>query len=199
MLTAQRLGGIDHSPGVIPSALAVMAPPNPASTSFPPARPRWEPLQTELWLGGIDKYNSKMEGYEAITCLEVIEHLDPNLLSRFGVNTMGTYRPRLLLVTTPVRLFHLLTLHRQNVLARDPDADVRTSISTQSSPRRATTTTTTQRKDSWTRQVGPSVFLGELPTWCRTFALTTRHSDHKCEMTSGEFREWATAAAADWG
>jgi len=34
--------------------------------------------------------------------LEVIEHLDPNVLSRFGVVTMGTYRPRLLLVTTPV-------------------------------------------------------------------------------------------------
>lgn len=34
--------------------------------------------------------------------LEVIEHLDPNVLSRFGVVTMGTYRPRLLLVSTPV-------------------------------------------------------------------------------------------------
>jgi len=53
-------------------------------------------------LGGIEKYNSKMEGYEAITCLELIEHLDPNVLSRFGVVTMGTYRPRLMLITTPV-------------------------------------------------------------------------------------------------
>lgn len=43
-----------------------------------------------------------MEGYEAITCLELIEHLDPNVLSRFGVVTMGTYRPRLMLITTPV-------------------------------------------------------------------------------------------------
>lgn len=25
------------------------------------------------------------------------------------------------------------------------------------------------------------------------------HSDHKVEMTSAEFREWATSAAADWG
>lgn len=36
-----------------------------------------------------------------------------------------------------------------------------------------------------------------LPTHIRT--LTTRHSDHKLEMTSAEFREWATSAAADWG
>ena len=82
-------------------ALAIMSPPSPTA-SFPPFQPRWEPLQTELWLGGIEKYNSRFEGYEAIMCLEVIEHLDPTVLSRFGVVTMGTYRPRLLLVTTPV-------------------------------------------------------------------------------------------------
>lgn len=69
---------------------------------FPPNRPRWEKLTTEMWLGGIEKYNAYLEGYEAIVALELIEHLDPNVLSRFGVVTMGTYRPRLLLVTTPV-------------------------------------------------------------------------------------------------
>ena len=50
----------------------------------------------------MERYNSRLEGYEAITSLEVIEHLDPHILSRFGVVTMGTYRPRILLVTTPV-------------------------------------------------------------------------------------------------
>ncbi len=45
-----------------------------------------------------------MEGYEAMVALEVIEHLDPMVLSRFGVVSMGTYRPRLLLVSTPVSL-----------------------------------------------------------------------------------------------
>ena len=93
----------------MPPALAIMSPPF-GSSSFPPSAPRWEPLQTELWLGGIEKYNSRLEGYEAITCLEVIEHLDPNVLSRFGVVTMGTYRPRLLLVTTPVSLLYCGTM-----------------------------------------------------------------------------------------
>lgn len=100
---AQRLGALDPSPSIIPSALAILSPPSPTST-FPPQTPRWEELTTELWLGGIEKYNSKMEGYEAMVALEVIEHLDPNVLSRFGVVTMGTYRPRLLLVTTPVSM-----------------------------------------------------------------------------------------------
>ena len=39
-----------------------------------------------------------------MTALEVIEHLDPHILSRFAVVTMGTYRPRILLVTTPVSI-----------------------------------------------------------------------------------------------
>lgn len=37
-----------------------------------------------------------------MVALEVIEHLDPLVLSRFGVVCLGTYRPRLLLVSTPV-------------------------------------------------------------------------------------------------
>jgi hypothetical protein len=44
-----------------------------------------------------------------MTALEVIEHLDPHILSRFGVVTMGTYRPRILLVTTPVSISSFLT------------------------------------------------------------------------------------------
>jgi hypothetical protein len=55
----------------------------------------------------MERYNSRLEGYEAMTALEVIEHLDPHILSRFGVVTMGTYRPRILLVTTPVSLSSL--------------------------------------------------------------------------------------------
>lgn len=90
------------------SALQTLATPAKVEESAirnpPPSIPRWEPLDTELWLGNIELYNSRLEGYEAIVALEVIEHLEPNLLSRFGVVTMGTYRPKLLLVSTPVSL-----------------------------------------------------------------------------------------------
>ncbi|WVQ71311.1 hypothetical protein IAR50_000838 [Cryptococcus sp. DSM 104548] len=101
-LFINRLGGIDASRDVIAPALSILNPsPSPTSNIFPPPRPRWEPLTTELWLGGLEKYNAKLEGYDAIVALEVIEHLDPNVLSRFGVVTLGTYRPRLMLVSTP--------------------------------------------------------------------------------------------------
>ncbi|GMK58459.1 hypothetical protein CspeluHIS016_0504910 [Cutaneotrichosporon spelunceum] len=104
-LFIRRLVGVDIDPAVMTSALQTLAP-APRIEKSPirnpsPSIPRWEPLDTELWLGNIELYNSRLEGYEAIVALEVIEHLEPNLLSRFGVVTMGTYRPKLLLVSTP--------------------------------------------------------------------------------------------------
>lgn len=84
------------------SAMSTLEPPEPSTAPV-----RWEPMVTELWLGGIERYNSRLEGYEAIVALELIEHLEPHLLSRFGVVTLGTYQPKLLLVSTPVR-FSLL-------------------------------------------------------------------------------------------
>jgi hypothetical protein len=32
---------------------------------------RWEKLESEIWLGGLEKYNPRLEGYEAIVALEV--------------------------------------------------------------------------------------------------------------------------------
>lgn len=191
-LIRQRLGGIDPYPGVMPSALSILTPPSSSST-FPPPRARWEPLQTELWLGGIERYNSKMEGYEAITCLEVIEHLDPNLLSRFGVNTMGTYRPRLMLITTPVSLVSFLILGIADEAELRLQCKVPSSLRSRPRPRSAQTRL--HRPDRTYRasiQVRSTLDTSSIK-------LMYRHSDHKLEMTSGEFREWAEASAADWG
>lgn len=134
--------------------MATLTPPKDESSLTPP---RWEPMDTELWLGNIELYNERLEGYEAIVALEVIEHLEPQLLSRFGVVTMGTYRPRLLLVSTPNFDFN----------AKFPDH----------------------------HDCGKRGFVDPTGRTDRVF----RHSDHKCEMTSDEFRQWAIGAAADWG
>ncbi|KAK8854967.1 hypothetical protein IAR55_003707 [Kwoniella newhampshirensis] len=157
-LFIKRLGGLDSSPSVINPALSILQPPSPDS-SFPPSRPRWEPLTTELYLGDIVKYNAKLEGYEAVVALELIEHLDPNVLSRFGVVTMGTYKPKLLLVSTPNFDFN----------AKFPRAEQ--------------------------HDFAKKGFMDPTGRTDRVF----RHSDHKVEMTSAEFKAWAEAAAADWG
>ncbi|WWD18873.1 hypothetical protein CI109_103328 [Kwoniella shandongensis] len=157
-LFIRRLGGVDASPSVIHPALSIISPPSSSST-FPPRRPRWEPLTTELYLGDIEKYNARLEGYEAMIALEVIEHLEPNLLSRFGVVTLGTYKPKILLVSTPNFDFN----------AKFPRAEE--------------------------QDFAKKGFVDPTGRTDRVF----RHSDHKVEMTSAEFRAWAEAAAADWG
>jgi hypothetical protein len=90
----QRLTGVDQNASVMPTAMQTVE--TPAST------PRWEPLQAEVWLGDIQRFNGRLEGHEAIVALELVEHLEPHILSRFGVVTLGTYRPKLMLVSTPV-------------------------------------------------------------------------------------------------
>lgn len=155
-LTVQHLGAVDINPGVMAGALKSMEPPAKGDQM---TAPRWEPMTAELWLGNIERYNSRFEPYEALVMLEVIEHLEPQLLSRFGVVTLGTYRPKLLLVSTPNFDFNSKFPHQH-----DDDTC-------------------------------PKGFADPTGRTDRVF----RHSDHKCEMTSQEFREWAIAAASDWG
>jgi hypothetical protein len=112
-----------------------------------------------------------------MTALEVIEHLDPHILSRFGVVTMGTYRPRILLVTTPVSLSSLLIspfLFPPHLSSSPPSSFVsilrvleapllvlllttRTSTSMPNSPE---TDMMNQEKDSLIPQEGQRGFLG---------------------------------------
>ena len=105
----------------------------------------------------MERYNSRLEGYEAITALEVIEHLDPHILSRFGVVTMGTYRPRILLVTTPVCLVPLVANHTERTVLTNPG---RTSTLTPNSP--VTMITISHTVALLTPPAGRNVSLGQL-------------------------------------
>lgn len=57
---------------MLPFAIETTKPPAPNQASSS-SRPyvRWEPLESEIWLGGLEKYNPRLEGYEAIVALEV--------------------------------------------------------------------------------------------------------------------------------
>jgi hypothetical protein len=163
-----------------------------------------------------------------MTALEVIEHLDPHILSRFGVVTMGTYRPRILLVTTPVSLAsplalltlsfllssHLLPRQSQTrcyaarTLADNQNFDFNAKFprNGHDEPRKGFVDPTgrTERVFRYVIQARPSGHPLPIPTGRSMVALidgtlTHRHSDHKLEMTHAEFVEWATSAAADWG
>lgn len=96
----QRLGGIDPCPKCIDCAVSGLkfAKGSPASS---PVQRRGN-LLVDVFHGRVEVYNDELEGYEAHACLDVIQHLNPTVLSRIEVVLMGTYRPRLMLVTMTV-------------------------------------------------------------------------------------------------
>ena len=55
----------------------------------------------ELALGSLLYRDTRLDGLDAIACVEVIEHLDPDRLPFFEASLFGASRPRVVVVTTP--------------------------------------------------------------------------------------------------
>ena len=55
----------------------------------------------QLWHGGLTYRDARIEGFDAATVIEVIEHLDENRLATFERVLFQCARPRLVIVTTP--------------------------------------------------------------------------------------------------
>jgi len=109
-LFLHRVGGLDVDPAVIPKAVAATAPPPETpgvddsmqmDTMQAYIPPRWQRLEVEIWQGGLERHNHRLEGFEAIVATEVIEHLDAPSMDVFPQMIFGTLRPRLVLITTP--------------------------------------------------------------------------------------------------
>ncbi|KAI8391592.1 uncharacterized protein BYT42DRAFT_610802 [Radiomyces spectabilis] len=62
---------------------------------------RETPLQIDIYQGSIDQPDSRLMGFDAIVCSEVIEHVYDDVLEPFFGITLGLYRPKILIVTTP--------------------------------------------------------------------------------------------------
>ncbi|KAH9916169.1 uncharacterized protein B0H18DRAFT_858656, partial [Fomitopsis serialis] len=69
-------------------------------------RLRWEPLEVEIWEGGLEAVNPAFVGMECIVATEVIEHLPEDVLAHFAPVLLGAYQPHLLLITTPSFTFN---------------------------------------------------------------------------------------------
>ncbi|RUS80442.1 hypothetical protein EGW08_011811 [Elysia chlorotica] len=74
---------------------------------------RLNPLHVFLFCGSAEHMDKRIQGYEAATLIEVIEHLHPDTLARVTENVFGHLKPRLCFVTTPNSEF--------NVLFKNPD------------------------------------------------------------------------------
>jgi hypothetical protein len=65
----QRVAGLDVDPTVIPEAVKAITPPSDETDHYIP--PRWQRLECEIWQGGLEKHNRRLEGFEAIVALEL--------------------------------------------------------------------------------------------------------------------------------
>ncbi|KAI0749430.1 hypothetical protein C8Q80DRAFT_1231949, partial [Daedaleopsis nitida] len=79
---------------------------NEPGRSWHSAPARWEPLEVNIWEGGLEHYNPAFVGVECVVAMEVIEHLSEPVFARFAPVVLGAYHPRLLLVTTPSYTFN---------------------------------------------------------------------------------------------
>ncbi|KAG0694920.1 hypothetical protein DFH29DRAFT_957734 [Suillus ampliporus] len=91
-----RIAGLDISSHALASAIEDTSPAS-ANASYT----RWEPLEVNIWRGGLEVFNSAFVNAECIVATEVIEHLPENILADLAPMIMGVYHPHLLLVTTP--------------------------------------------------------------------------------------------------
>lgn len=108
-LHLRRLIGVDIDRDVLENAVRVTAPmdTNPTDGGSPKKwsveRERWEPMNSEIWQGGCEVYNNDIDGVEAITACEVIEHLTPAALAKFPgtvrLHRLLGHRHQLLLLT----------------------------------------------------------------------------------------------------
>ena len=173
-LHLRRIAGLDVVPELLAEAIAETAPPPSAAKrasdasgesssytfSFMDDRDRWESLQIELWLGSLDTYNETLDNFEAFLMTEVIEHLNERTLDKFPSVLFGSYRPRIVIITTPNYGFN--QYFRKSRSTGDDGKSTKPEAET---------------KNSFPDPTGRTQ---------RVF----RDSDHKFEWTQDEFRQW---------
>ncbi|KAL0094700.1 hypothetical protein F4703DRAFT_1820172 [Phycomyces blakesleeanus] len=106
---------------------------------------RENPLTIDIFHGSIAKVDSRLSGYEAIVCSEVIEHVYPDVLATFFNTTLGNYMPKIMIVTTPNAEYNI---HFPSLHYGQPNAEFRHD----------------DHKFEWTRQ--------EFEDWCKAGAAT---------------------------
>ncbi|KAG2210277.1 hypothetical protein INT47_003262, partial [Mucor saturninus] len=92
----QKLAGIDICDQVLTEAIDRCTP---WSCDF--SHLRTYPLSIDIYKGSIGDPDARFMNFDAIICTEVIEHVFPDVLDTFLPLTLGTYQPRVMIVTTP--------------------------------------------------------------------------------------------------
>ncbi|GAB2280837.1 hypothetical protein Dimus_015460 [Dionaea muscipula] len=78
--------------------------------------------QVLLYEGSITVFDSYLCGFDMGTCLEVIEHMEEEEASLFGNIVLASFRPKILIVSTPNYEYNVI-LQRSNLSGHEDDPD----------------------------------------------------------------------------
>uniref|UniRef100_UPI00358E2A82 small RNA 2'-O-methyltransferase-like n=2 Tax=Myxine glutinosa TaxID=7769 RepID=UPI00358E2A82 len=92
----ERLAGVDVDRNVLTGNRQGL---QPLIADF--LRPRAHPLKVHLFQGSVAIRDPRMVGYDFATCLELIEHLDSDVLHELPGMLFGHMAPHIVIVTTP--------------------------------------------------------------------------------------------------
>lgn len=183
-LHLRRIAGLDITEDALLEAIEVTAPPpeepSPFLSYFSYSnRDRWEDLRVELWQGSLDVYNDSLDNFEAVIMTEVIEHLYPKQLDKFPDILFGSYRPRIIVITTPNYDFN-----QYFAKAKQPSPSSSSTALVQSSDQGKEERTPSGEK--LTEDETKNSFKDPTGRTDRYF----RDDDHKFEWTEAEFKKW---------
>lgn len=71
-------------------------------------RPRSHPFKVSLYQGSISEADERFVDFDLIACIELIEHLEPDVLNSMPEAVFGQLSPKVVIVTTPNVEFNVL-------------------------------------------------------------------------------------------
>ena len=69
---------------------------------------RHKPLKLSVFKGSVSERDTCLKSFDAITCIELIEHLSGPVLSQMPQNIFGFIRPKIVIITTPNKEYNVL-------------------------------------------------------------------------------------------
>ncbi|KAF8943054.1 Small RNA 2'-O-methyltransferase [Haplosporangium gracile] len=82
-------------------------------------------LTIDLFQGSVEQPDQRLIGFDALVCLEVVEHLDPPVLEKFWSVVLGALKPKIVIVSTPNAEFNIyfpqLNYGKPNAIFRNDD------------------------------------------------------------------------------
>ncbi|KAL3692474.1 hypothetical protein R1sor_006125 [Riccia sorocarpa] len=135
----------------------------------------------DLYEGSITESDSRLRDADVAVCIEVVEHMDPEPLEKFGSVVLGMLQPKVLIVSTP-------NFEYNPILQGLPWDPLTNSL------RKPVAVDVQQSEGKKLRLSEHHPLDGKL----KASPLKFRNEDHRFEWTRAEFQDWASNMAAEY-